>query len=170
MVTEDQIKRDAETRKLFGRLQAKNRLLALLATARDMIVPQRERELQAVREYHREWREFLSSYRTRLGLPSGCSWISKRSEEVRTASEYLERSDRWVMEQVDQAVMEDLVKRTDGEAMRAAVLNRLLNHRMPARVFRSGRLIGVSLEEVDQLADRAEGALVEILKARGVPL
>lgn len=168
--TIEQVIRDAQERKLFDRLQARARLLELAEVAKSARrLPQEEQDVQRVRQYLFEWRAHVESFRMRLGFPSTCSWASKCTEEIRTATEWLERSDKWAMDQVDQAVMEDLLRHEDGEAMRAAILNRLLNHAMPARVLRSGRLIGVAIGEVDALADRAERVLVDILKTRHLP-
>jgi hypothetical protein len=74
------------------------------------------------------------------------------------------------------ASIDDLTALPDGMTMRAALRVRYLNEgiaptgELRIRVFRSGRLQGMSLEEADRLADAAENCLIPITKRRGLPL
>ena len=128
-----------------------------------------ERELGRLRCYLLEWRAHYEAYAPRLGAPDTAGFLAGADIGVSTASEWLERSDKWAMQIIDRAV-EDLRKREDGHAMRAALMARLMNLSLPARVIRHGRLLGISAAEVDALADRAERALVDIVKLYGLPL
>lgn len=165
----EQVLRDAEERRILHKLEVRARLMRMADEARAIQLPPAEREVQRLREYLQDWRARLEAYRPKLGAPSQCSWVSKQSPEVHSAAEYLERSDAWAMEVIERS-LEDLRKRDDGHAMRAALMTRLMNLALPARVIRHGRLLGISTAEVDALADQAERALVEIVKVYGLPL
>jgi hypothetical protein len=156
-------------RALFRKLESRARLMDLFDAAMKSPLPDRKRKLQRLRMYLDEWRRHLAAYFPKLAGPGHSSWVGRKSDEIRTASEFLERSDRWAMEIVERAI-EDLRKRQDGEAMRAALRVRVLNEAIPAHVFRHGQLQGISRYEVDVLADRAEDALVDIVEAYGLPL
>lgn len=143
--------------------------MLLAERARAIALPVGDRELQRLRAYLLEWKEYLAAYRPRLGAPGTAGYLVGSDSSVSTASEWLERSDRWAMDLIERAI-EDLRKRFEGEAMRAALLVRLLDLAIPAKVFRHGRLGGMTALEVDTYADRAELELIRIVKVLGLPL
>jgi hypothetical protein len=165
----DKTVRDASSRKLLHKLEARARLMSLADQSRFADLPPEHREKLRLREYLLEWKAYLESYRPRLGAPDSANFLVGADRGVSTASEWLERSDRWAMEIIERSI-DDLRKRTDGEAMRAALLVRLLNVSIPAKVFRHGRLQKLTPEEVESMADRAEEAMVAIVKLYGLPL
>lgn len=169
MLAMDEATKKTNERRLFRKLEGRARLMGMADEARRQQLDPKERELQSLRAYLADWRYWQEGYRPKLGAPSMCSWAGKQTPEVHSATEYLERSDKWAMEVIERSV-EDLRKRTDGEALRAALRVRLLNESIPAAVFRHGRLAGIAPAEVEALADRAEWALVKIVKAYGLPL
>ena len=161
---EDPQKRARQT---IRRLEGAGRLRALAAAAPP--VPAGQGEIQRLKAYLIDWVKWQQEYRPHLGMP-GSSSFAPDMTAAQTATEYAERSDRWAMEVIQQAVEEDLLERLEGSAMRAALRVRLLNEAVGARVFRHGRLAPLYPHEVDALADRAERELVVIVKRRGLPL
>jgi hypothetical protein len=143
--------------------------MSLSEAARELPLAPEERELQRLRIYLLEWKEHLAAYRPRLGAPGTAGYLVGSDSGVSTASEWLERSDLWAMDVIERGI-DDLRKRRDGEALRAALMVRLLNLAIPAAVFRHGRLGGLAPGELDGLADRAEWELVPIVKLLGLPL
>lgn len=154
---------------MFRKLESRARLMSLAERARGIELSQEQREIQRLREYLLEWKAYLEAYGPRLGAPDSAGFLAGVDRGCRTASEWLGRSDRWAMEVIERSV-EDLRKHPDGEAMRAALLVRLLNLSIPATVFRHGRLGKLAPEEVEGLADKAELTLVGIAKVYGLPL
>jgi hypothetical protein len=128
-----------------------------------------QRELGRLREYLLEWKQYLEQYRPRLGAPDSAGFLVGADRGVTTASDWLARSDKWAMEIIERSI-DDLRKHPDGEAMRASLLVRVLNVSIPAKVFRHGRLQKLTTDEVDRTADRAELALIRIVKVYGLPL
>lgn len=161
--------RETAARKLFSKLASRERLRLLVEEARRSNPDPHQLEIERLRIYLREWRAYQQAYWPRLGTGSCSPWVSRATEEIHSASDYLERSDGWAMEVIERSV-EDLRKKPDGEALRAALLVRLMNLAIPAQVFRHGRLAEISPGEVESLADLAEIELVGIVKAYGLPL
>lgn len=89
--------------------------------------------------------------------------------------DYQDRLDRWAREILD-ASIDDLLELPEGQLMRAALRVRYLNEGVSraagfeVRVFRSGRLEHMTIMQADELADRAELALVPMVKRKGLPL
>lgn len=163
MLAMDQEQKDKVVHRLYRRLQVRERLQAMAQAVRGAAVPERERELERLRDYLSEWVSWQGGYMpAHLGGPRGAGWVSAQSNAT-SATEYLERADRWAMEVVHHAVEEGLAQHPDGVQMRAALRLRWLNERVAA-VFRSNRF------DVELMADRAERALVELVKRRGLPL
>lgn len=167
----DDEKRAIEAR-LFRRLQARARMQGMADEARagaaDLTAA--ELKLARVREYLSEWVEWQRNYlpaqiRSVRG-DSRAGWVSNQSSAT-SATEYLERVDHLVMEAVHRAVEDGLALYQDGIAMRLSLRCRWLNEAVGASVFRMTRLAG---RDVDDLADRAEAALVELLERRGLAL
>lgn len=158
--------------KLFRRLQARERLHQL-ADNPDPKTPE-DIALERLRAYLRDWR---GSQPAGFG-PGGESGstlgdLVKGSPE---AMEMLAESDGWAMAVIDASV-DDLTGVPEvGALMRAALRVRWLNEgvsktgEIKIRVFRSGRLQALSLIECDELADRAERALLPIVRRRGLPV
>lgn len=126
-------------------------------------------ELGQLRRYLAEWVEWQWQWRPALGFPGVCGFARGAKTETSSASEYLERSDKWAMELIDAAI-DDLMRRPDGPAMRCALRATLLNEAVGVKVFRHGRLMEMTPEDVELLADRAEREMVLICKAKGLPL
>ena len=156
--------------KLMRKLQVRERLLEMAGAARAAL-PQDQgaRELARLKDYLDAWVQTQEEYFPWLGMPSSTSFAPEQTN-CRTATEYAERSDRWVMMEIHQAIEDDLPARPEGSAMRLALRVRWLNEAVGARVYRAGRLAHLNSGEVDALADRAERELVVIVKKRGVPL
>lgn len=92
-----------------------------------------------------------------------------------TATELFAESDGWAAS-VLEAAIDDLIEEDNGVLMRAALRVRYLNEGLSPgdgfkiRVFRHGRLLGLSLIECDMLADKAELLLIPLVKRKGLPL
>lgn len=155
--------------KLMGKLQVRERLRQLAAAGAGLTLSGEELELARVRDYLDAWTQHQAAYRPRLGHQKSTSFAPDVSN-ARTATEYAERSDAWVMLQVDGAVEEDLPMLPEGRALWLALRMRWLNIRVGPRVFRSNRLTHLEPAEVDDLADQAERELIPLLKRRKVPL
>jgi hypothetical protein len=160
----------AAVAKLLAKLGVRERLKQLAQAYHAHQLSADELELARVRDYLDAWVRHQEKYRPRLGLPSSSAFAPALSN-ARTASEYHERSDAWMLQQVDAAVEEDLpILEPDGRAMWLALRMRWLNVKVGPRVFRSGRLRHLDPAEVDDLADAAERALIPMFKRRKLPL
>jgi hypothetical protein len=166
------ITRDAMERRTLARLEVRNRLLKLAAEATEK--PEGDRELERLRAYLLEWAAGQGKFSAGPGHAKSQLADYARSSRV-YASDWLEDSDGWAMAIIDTAVG-DLAKKDDGVAMQAALRLRYLQEGITnekglrIRVFRSGRLQNVSMEDADRLADRAENALLPMVKVKGLPL
>lgn len=164
MIAMDEQTKNGLITKMMRRLANRERLQQMAREAAlpaDM--PAIDRKVARLREYLSEWVAWQGGYMPpHLGMPRGAGWVSAQSNAT-TASEYLERADRWAMETLHRAIEEGLAGMVDGVQMRAALRLRWLNETVAA-VFRSNRF------DVDTMADRAERALVEIVERRGLPL
>lgn len=166
----DETRKKALILRMLDRLASRDRLRQMAAAAlAGAPVTVEEVELEQVRFYLDAWVLHQALYRPFLGFPAASSFAPDQSN-ARTATEYAERSDAWAMAQVDGAVEEDLPALPEGRAMWLALRMRWLNIRVGPRVFRSNRLTHLDPADVDELADRAERALVALLKARKLPL
>lgn len=164
-------KRAIEAR-LFRKLQTRDRLQGMAAAARESqrYMTPRDRRLGTVRWLLDQWvqwqHDYLPAEIRAVKGDSRAGWVSNQSSAT-SATEYLERVDSQVMQSVHKAVEEGLALYPEGVAMRIALRIRWLNESAGASVFRSNRLAGLN---VDDLADRAELALVELLERRGLAL
>jgi hypothetical protein len=162
---------DEQPRKLdnyFARGRERLRSLAKVCG----LLPE-NRELDRLRVYLLEWSQHQYAYSTKpRGLNDSLADYVKSGR--RSASEFLD-TDGWAMSIIDTSI-NDLIALPDGTLMRAALRVRYLNEgiaptgELRIRVFRSGRLQSMSLEEADRLADTAETSLIPIVKRRGLPL
>lgn len=130
--------------------------------------------LDRLRQYLLMWANRQKFHGQQQGYP-GSSPFAPELSNATTASEYFDRADNWAMVVMDTS-MDDLVKRTDGWLMRAALRVRYLSEGISkeagtsVRVLRHGRLAHLSLIEADALADRGELELIPIARGRGLPL
>jgi hypothetical protein len=127
------------------------------------------REVERLRVYLYEWVQWQANYQPALGAPRVCAFARGAREDSISATDFLERSDKWAMEVIDTA-FDDLTRRLDGMQMRVALRMRLLNESAGAQVFRGRSLKDLTPSEIDDLADRAEREMVLIVKAKGLPL
>lgn len=166
-------RRLAEMR-LFRQLRGRARLHDLADTA-PAYKSDEELALDRMRVYLRDWRARQGDGYTSGGSEE--SFLAEFAKSSREAMELLAESDGWAMAVIDASV-DDIAGIEDPEAglMRAALRVRWLNEglsktgEIKIRVFRSGRLQGLSLEECDRLADRAERELLPIVRRRGLPV
>jgi hypothetical protein len=135
-------------------------------------------ELERLREYLVMWARNEMSTRLHLGAPEGVPYLDSIRGTIdgyATGQDYDERLDRWARDIIDTSI-DDLMELPDGELMRAALRARYLNEGVSrdagfaVRVFRMKKLEHLSLVQADILADRAEQALIPVLKRRGIPL
>ena len=163
--------KEGTVRQLYRRLVGRERMTALLDTAQ----PMAERaELARLRDYLRQWAAYERGYAENLGIGSA-EPLARQPTSAGCATDYLERADRWAM-QVIEAAMDDLSVLPNGLKMRAALRLRYLCEGLeraagvPLRVYRMHRLAGLSIEQVDRLADQAEEAMIPGVRRRGLPL
>lgn len=161
--------------KLLHKLNARERLKNL-AAAISPVRTASDRELERLRAYLYAWADCQRDYHMKLGAASGSVFSLYLKGRSVNATDWLEQSDGWAMSIID-ASMDDLIALPDGWRMRAALRCRLLaegllknGKGMSVRVFRNGQMQSMSIEEADALADRAEDALVPIVKRKGLPL
>lgn len=157
---------------LFRKLRGRERLEALAEEG--VQKTQFERELERLKSYLLEW-----SQRQKGAYSQESQAVSSLSQYIKSASpsatELFEASDGWAMTVIDAAI-DSLSTLEDGLLMRSALRVRYLNEglapggEIKIQVFRSGRLAEISLLECDELADKAESALVPMVKKRGLPL
>ena len=127
-----------------------------------------------VRQLYRRLVGRERGYAENLGIGSA-EPLARQPTSAGCATDYLERADRWAM-QVIEAAMDDLSVLPNGLKMRAALRLRYLCEGLeraagvPLRVYRMHRLAGLSIEQVDRLADQAEEAMIPGVRRRGLPL
>lgn len=133
------------------------------------------RELDRLRAYLIEWASRqVEITAARKETSESCLTQFMKSDSP-TITELFSHSDDWAMGVIDAAIA-DLLKLKDGLEMHASLRVRYLNEGltkeagMRVRVFRSNRLQHLTLAEADALADRAESALVQSVKQKGLPL
>lgn len=159
-------------RRAIGKLEIRQRYDRLMAVA-DAARPKNP-ELERLRCYLLDWARAQRDYKT--GPKSAGSVLGSLIKSPNIfASDLLGESDGWAMSVIDAAVS-DLVTLPEGLQMQAALRARYLNEvlsdeaGMRVRVFRSGRLEHLSLMEADALADRAELAMIPMVKRKDLPL
>lgn len=119
------------------------------------------------REYLPMWAAVAFGSAVGRGLPDQVPFADYMKGSVRQFDESGEgKPDHWACNVIEAAVIEITPKLPLG---RAALCVRYLNVRGPS-VYRSGRLVSISLEEIEDLADEAERRLVPVVKRRGIPL
>lgn len=143
--------------------------------------PERTREqaaLERLREYLVMWARNELSTRENHGAPESVPYLDRIKgtiDSYTTGQDYDERIDRWARETIETAI-DNLLELPDGGLMRAALRARYLNEGVSrdagfsVRVFRHKRIEHLSMLEADALADRAELALIPMLKRRGMSL
>lgn len=160
-------------RRVLRKLEVRERLMAMLQKATMAHSTQDERELQRLRDYLLEWASVQKDKDMGLGVSMSRALQSSGSKD---ATELFAESDGWAMVIVSTAVEDLRSIKPDGFDLYAALRCRYLNEGlsreagMSVRVFRHNRLKALSLIEVDKLADRAELALLPIVKKRHLPL
>ena len=166
------VRREAEDRVQARRLKVRERLQQ---SAAESVPPtQEQRELQRLLVYLGDWAASEENVQPKLGT-SGSSLADYAKSSSPTMTQLLSSSNAWALGIIDASIA-DLLGMIDGTKMRAALRVRWLNEGLvreagiQIRVFRSGRLTSMTMEEVDELADRAERALVPICKRKGLPL
>ena len=157
--------------RLLRRLETRERFRQMLAEAK----PSTERQdIARLKDYLTQWAAYERGYRESLGVDSA-EPLAHQPTSASAAGEYLERSDRMAMQTIETCVA-DLITLPEGSKMIAAVRLRYLHEGIekdagrPVRVFRNHRLAGLTSEQVEALADRAEEAMVPWAKRRGLPL
>jgi hypothetical protein len=163
---------DEQPRKLDNYFARGRERLRAMAEACGIIEPQ-NRELDRLRVYLLEWSQHQYAYSTK---PKGLNdSLADYVKSGYTTAVELYNNDGWAMAVID-ASIDDLTALPDGMTMRAALRVRYLNEgiaptgELKIRVFRSGRLQGISVDEADRLADAAEISLIPIVKRRGLPI
>jgi len=147
--------------------------LRAMAEACGIIEPQ-NRAHDRLRDYLLEWSQHQHSYGTKPKNANASTLADFVKSGYRGVEEHLE-TNGWAMSIIDTSI-DDLISLPNGGSMRAALRVRYLNEgiaptgELRIRVFRSGRLQGMSLEEADRLADAAELALIPMVIRRGLPL
>lgn len=163
-----QVKIAGTIRRAAGRA----RLMSLAAQSVEM--PQEQREIERLRAYLLDWSWRQKEYGPSLGIAGSCLEQYMKSASP-SAMELFAQSDGWAALVVETA-MDDLIEESNGVLLRAALRVRYLNEGIAPgegfkiRVFRHGRLLGLSLVECDELADRAEKTLIPIVKRKGLPI
>lgn len=170
-MSDTQGKKPGFVRGVLMRLRGAERLKQLAAES----APSTENpELARLKGYLVRWAHHQHAYRAgpeRVGNSWLADYCKSRGQ---TASELMD-SDGWAMSIIDAAII-DLSVQPDGVLMRAALRVRYLNEgitpqgELRIRVFRHGRLEGMSVEEADRLADAGELALIPLVKRKGLPL
>lgn len=157
--------------KLMRRLECRNRMMDMLERAGPQRPPT---DIERLRMYLVQWADWERGSFEKLG--AGVSDpLAHQPSSANTASDYLERADRWAMGVIEAAI-DDLLKNQDGALLRAALRLRYLHEGLeraagqPIRVYRHNRLAGFSLEDIDRMADRAEADLVPLVRKRSLPL
>lgn len=125
-------------------------------------------QLDRLRQYLSDWQEWERRFKIDLGVPNAVPWakfMDKQYAEVeRTDGSTINVA---AMQIVDQSIRELAEKQ--GE-LAIAIRWRYLNANVGAQVFRFKRLVSLTLEQLDDLADGAERALLPIAKRRGLML
>jgi hypothetical protein len=159
--------------RVLRRLAGRERLQAL---ARAVTGRAENPEHQRLCAYLEDWssHQLAVAYKPNQGF-SHCTLAQYMKADSQSVTEHLAPSDAWAMQVID-ASIDDLIALEDGAMMRSALRVRYLNEGltreagMRVRVFRSNRLVEISMEEADALADRGELALIPIVKKKGLPL
>lgn len=155
-------------RRLLRRLEARTRLEQLAGAAAEVLVEQRELE-RLKYHYLPMWSAWCFLTRTTQGLPSQVPFTDYMKGSMREFDETSDelRIDGDTCRVIDQAV-DELTGRGVVHA-RAVLAVRYLNA-AGAAVYRSGRVTDIEPDQVDDLCDQAERALVPIVKRRGLLL
>lgn len=124
--------------------------------------------LDRLRVYLSDWQEWEQRFRVDLGVPNAAAWSKymdgqfaevERSDGSTINVEAMRIIDRG-MDELAQAKPE----------LSIAIRWRYLNINVDAHVFRFKRLAGLSLTQLDDMADEAERELLPIVKRKGLVL
>lgn len=133
-------------------------------------LPSTGAELDRLRAYLSDWADWTRRYKVQTGLPSSVPYVdlmkASFSSGFGTPLEDYQTINTVAMRIID-ASMSDLDAVVKNG--RAALNWRYLNARGPA-VYRSGRLPGLSMMELDAMADASELGLLPIVKRKGLLL
>lgn len=128
-------------------------------------------ELQNLKRHLQDYFAWDDRCKVGRGAPGGVPYADYMRGTVPASSFGLESEpDPWTCKLLDACVDEvSALRRPSFSLARAALAVRYRSAGLPS-VFRSGRLTGLELEEIENLADEVEIALVPIAKRRGLPL
>lgn len=142
-------------------------MLAAMVDVRHDVVEDAEL-LRLKRDYLPMWAERDSGVSVGSGFPTDVPYRDYMKPHYSGSYDPDPLPDPWVSRLIDAAI--DELTGTGGFGLaRAALSVRYMSARLPS-VIRSGRLTQMECEEIEDLADRAELALVPIVKRRGLPL
>ncbi len=174
--TDKEVMQAALQTRLLRRLQSRERLKSLAAAGPDTRTKE-QRELESLRAYLKDWAACQGIFQLDKGGSGGRSALAAyMKDDSPTAGDWLEQSDGWAMAVIDTAIVDLSATLDRGREMRAALYVRWLNEGIlneegqSLRVFRAGRLKGYTMAQVDELADRAELALIPLVKQAELPL
>ena len=160
-----EVEKEAATRRLLRKLEERARLRALADIAEGPKT-MAEFEVSAVRDYLDQWATWMQRDQFGGEYPHASSFVEEGRSWEHSILDPLDVPNLWAIKIVDAAMIE-LAGVPGGLRMRVALQIRWLNENVDAAVFRSSR---VSLDQVDDIADAAERALIPMLKRRGLPL
>lgn len=159
------IEKEAAERRLFRKLQERDRLerLASVPGARKTAT---QLEIEALKCYIDQWVRWMQRDSSGLELPHSSSFVEPGRSWEHCMLDALDTPNMWAIKIID-AAMNELATVPGGMQMRHAMRIRWLNQQLDCEVFRSSRL---TPEQVDDLADAGERALVPMVKRHGLPL
>jgi len=112
------------------------------------------------------WSEWVRFSRVGRGLPSQVPYCDYMKPMMPDNFDSDERPDPWAVRIIDASV-DEVGERVS--LARAALGVRYLNAAGPS-VYRSGRLVHLDLEHIEDICDEAERLMVAIVKRRNLPL
>jgi hypothetical protein len=164
--------KQTKTAGTIRRAAGRARLMSLSSESVEM--PQEQREIERLRAYLLDWSWRQKEYGPSLGIAGSCLEQYMKSSSP-TALELFSKSDGWAALVVETA-MDDLIEEANGVLMRAALRVRYLNEGIAPgegfkiRVFRHGRLLGLSLMECDDARRPCREDVDSNSEKKGLPL
>jgi hypothetical protein len=158
------IEKEAAERRLFRKLQQRERLRRLSDT--DARKTAAQREIEALKSYIDQWRLWMQRDGPGLELPHSAPFVEEGRTWAHSILDPLDTPNMWAIKIIDSS-MNELAVLPGGMQMRHALKIRWLNEYLDCSVFRSSR---ISQDQVDDLADAGERALIPMVKRRGLPL
>lgn len=143
--------------------------LAELAAQPGAYTSEVQRELERLKaDYLPMWSEWVDLCRFERGFPGAVPFVNLMKPLVPDNYDADARPDSWVCNLIDESVNE-VSENHSLRLCRAALAVRYMNARGPA-AYHNGRLIELSINEIEDLCDAAERQLVHSVKRRGLPL